>query len=262
MSSGDFTIPRVIYSLWLQGEKNAPEVVRLAFQRWGTLNPDYAVRILDQEDVNKLLGASKIATERLTVQALSDVVRAKLLLEGGVWVDASVFPVEPLSKWLPLLMQKSQFYAFAQPAPDRPLSTWFLAAAKNNILMRKWWDEVERYWQRPRALGRYHRITHPRGIIPRDPVWEVSPTGGALKGKFPYFWFHYLFRYLLETDADFASCWEHCAKLPANQAFQLQALLKSLKPPTRQTIFCVAHSFPLHKLNWRDNYSTKVLETL
>ena len=136
-------------------------------------------------------------------QALSDIVRAKLLLQGGVWADATVFPTEPLDAWLPDRLKDAGFFAFERPGVDRALSSWFLAVSPEHGMMRKWWAEVVRFWSKPRSV---------RMDIPENPVWEVSPDGGAAKDEYPYYWFHYLFGYLLETDADFAAQWDRCRK--------------------------------------------------
>jgi hypothetical protein len=223
------------------------------------LNPDYELRILDGDDVDRLLLGFRVAPQRMTVQALSDVVRTKLLLEGGVWADASVLPIEPLDAWLPDLLKDSGFFAFERPGVDRPLSSWFLAASRNHVLMKKWWGEVERYWSKPRSRARYDGGN--ANVAP-NPVWEVAPNGGAVKDEYPYYWFHYLFRYLLETDADFASHWDCCSKLSAQPPHQLHRLFAGADQPGRQTIIEVARSAPVQKLVWRHTYPLDIFEAL
>jgi mannosyltransferase OCH1-like enzyme len=109
--------PRIIYSLWLQGEKEAPDVCRLCFDRWAALNPDYELRILDFNDVRRLLGDSSIPFYSMRPQAaLSNVTRARLLLRrGGIWVDSTLFPLQPLDEWLPETLQNTGFFAFERP---------------------------------------------------------------------------------------------------------------------------------------------------
>ena len=59
--------------------------------------------------------------------------------DGGVWVDASVVPVKPLSQWLGDALTEAGFFAFERPGPDRPISSWFLAATPRNLIFREWW---------------------------------------------------------------------------------------------------------------------------
>jgi mannosyltransferase OCH1-like enzyme len=125
--------------LWLQGEQAAPELVRLNFRRWASLNPDYDLGILNGDDVDRLLVGFNLRPTQMMPQALSNVVRAKLLLQGGVWADATLFPTEPLDAWLPDRLKDAGFFAFERPGADRPLSTWFLAASPDHVMMRKLW---------------------------------------------------------------------------------------------------------------------------
>jgi hypothetical protein len=258
MNARDFAMPRVIYSLWLQGEKQAPDIVRLVFQRWSSLNPNYELRILDGEDVDELLRGLPIAPRVMTVQALSDVARMGLLVEGGVWVDATVFPIAPLDSWLPDVMKDSGFFAFERPGVDRPVASWFIAAEPNHLLTTKWWREVKRFWSKPRSLA-----TYDGEVIPPNPIWEVTPDGGAMKDEHPYFWFHYLFAYLLDNDADFATNWKSCSKWWADPpAYRLQALLQGDKQPSNEAIAETARCEPMHKLNWRHKYPLDILAAL
>src|SRR5208337_3870704 len=117
MSGTEFRAPRIIYSLWLQGESEAPPIVRLIFRRWASFNPDYELRVLNGNDVARLLAGYGIALQHMPIQALSDVVRARLLLDGGVWADASVFPTEPLDPWLPRLLKEEGSSRSIGPMP-------------------------------------------------------------------------------------------------------------------------------------------------
>jgi hypothetical protein len=254
MSGADLGVPRVIYSLWFDGEAKAPEVVRLAYQRWVSLNPGYELRVQTMDDVSKLVIGIGIPTQVMTIETLTSIVSARLLLNGGVWVDASVFPTQPLDTWLPDRLQGGGFFAFKAPGVDRPLSSWFLAASPDHVIMQKWWEAVVQFWATPRKLARYAG-----GIVPADPVWEVSPSGGAMKPEFPYFWFEYLFAYLLQSDTEFASQWSRCGTAPWEPAHRLQGLFESGQPGPYD-IIKAARGAPVHKLDWRNTYPIDLLE--
>jgi hypothetical protein len=66
-------VPKVIYSLWLQGKDPAPPLVRLNFARWAALNPDYQSHILDRTDVDAPLAGVELPLAQMTFQALSNV---------------------------------------------------------------------------------------------------------------------------------------------------------------------------------------------
>jgi hypothetical protein len=251
------TVPRQIYSMWLQGADQAPPLVRWNLARWRSLNPDYSVTVLNTQDVANLLQDSGITWQNIAHQALSDVVRACLLARrGGIWVDASVLPARPLDSWLPERVAQTSFFAFQRPGPDRPLSSWFLAASPDHELTVKWWDQVRQFWSGKRVLTQYEG-----NVIPHDPVATVSPATQKT-GEYPYFWFHYLFDYLVGTDEDFARQWNACQPLAADPAHALQTLFASPTRPGQNQIRVALAAAPVHKLNWRVNYPIEELDKM
>jgi hypothetical protein len=184
------------------------------------------------------------------MQALSDIVRIHLLAEtGGVWADATVLPIEPLDAWLPELTQETNFFAFDRPRPDRPLASWFLAASDPQILIQKWFREVIRFWCKPREC-----VLYDGNLVPPDPSWEVAPEGGARHDRYPYFWFHYLFGYLLREDAEFARLWSLCPKVDAEVPHRLQRLFSQGSSPSAEAVAAGLRAAPVQKLNWRQSY--------
>lgn len=243
-------VPRTIYSLWLQGIAYAPPLAKLNFERWARLNPGYRLVILDEADVRKMLSRFALPFEELTPQALSDVVRAFLLSRsGGIWVDATLFPVVPLDEWLPSYVTSRGFFAFERPGIDRPISSWFLAATPGNRIMRAWWKEVIKYWAVPRKL---------KEGIPHDPVGAVTDWADA----YPYFWFHYLFQLLIETDAEFSTAWAECVKVPMDPTITIQNRFAQEPKPTLEEIASIVSSAPVQKLNWRLPHSIELLSAI
>ena len=222
-------VPKTIYSVWFQGLEAAPDLVRFNYERWSALNPDYRVTVLDRRDVLELLEEVGFPMRDMPMQALSDVVRTLLLRDnGGVWVDLTVLPLQPLSHWLDDALTEAGFFAPARPAPDRPIASWFMAAIPDNLIFRQLWKEIERFWAQPRRLL--------IGGTPADPVGSVSPhTANA--NEFPYHWFHYLFHYLLNSDTEYAEIWNTCSKLGVGEV-------------------------PMHKLDWRIGCPVDVLADL
>jgi hypothetical protein len=243
-------VPRTIYSLWLQGLEDAPAIVRLNFERWTRLNPGYRMEILDQVAVAELLSDVPLKVDNLSPQALSDVVRACLLARnGGVWVDASVFPARPLDEWLPAHINSSGFFAFERPGPDRPLSSWFIAATADNPIMRAWWEEVLNYWSAERLL---------RKGIPDNPVEAVA----TWTDTYPYFWFHYLFQLLVDRDPDLGRAWAACVKVSADAPHVMQGRLAQDPRIELDELRAIAALAPVHKLNWRAPYPAEKLSLI
>jgi hypothetical protein len=235
----------------------APPLVQWALSRWRRLNPAYAVTVLETNDVAALLGDTGLPWQEMTSQALSDVIRAKLLAErGGIWVDATVVPTQPLNAWLPDAVAETSFFAFERPGPDRPLSSWFLVASPGHYLAVKWWEQIRRFWSGKRSLAKYGGT-----IFPPDPVAAVHPAT-QIPGQHPYFWFHYLFEYLVQTDEEFRRQWLACKRRSADPAHALQNLFSAPAKPTENQIRHALNGAPVHKLNWRVEYPIEQVERM
>lgn len=255
----DHNIPKVIYSLWCQGQDQAPPIVKICFERWIKLNTDYVFHVLDRRDISKVLHNFPVDIDQIPMQALSDILRTRLLLQnGGIWVDAALLPVSPLSEWLPKVSREG-FFAFEKPGPDRPLASWFLATSPGHIIMQQWWAQIQRYWSKPRRLMVDPRDGNP---VPADPVCSVSPEEGSSSDEYPYFWFHYLFRFLIESDTDMAAVWSRCQKKSAVPPHKIQRLFAGGKAPSFAQIDCAARDAPVQKLDWRQNYPLEYLREL
>jgi Capsular polysaccharide synthesis protein len=182
-------MPKIVWMLWLQGWDNAPEIVRACLSTWRKLNDGWQIRALCMNDVGDVLAGdqllSVVASKGIPPDALSDVIRIALLRKyGGVWVDSTCYCLRSLDEWLPYKISGG-FFAFSKPAPDRMLSSWFLAAAENNYVIEKWYDLTVEYW-----LAR-NRRDH-------------------------YYWFHYLFGIEYDTNPQFRDIWDCTPKLSAN----------------------------------------------
>lgn len=235
-------IPRRLFSLWLQGEGAAPDLVRLCLDRWRALNPGWSIEVLDRAAARAVL-ADFALFDALPAQALSDVLRIELLSRhGGVWTDATVLPAAPLDDWL---AADAGFAAFERPGPDRALSSWFLAASAGSVLASRWRWAVRAYWDRPRTLAA------PDAFDLSRPGDAVAPGAGAEGPVYPYFWFHYLFGRLVETDPVCAAAWRAAQRLPAEDAHALQTLWAADTGAGAAAVAAAAARSPLQKLNWR-----------
>ena len=206
-------MPKKIYALWLQGRENAPELVRINFDRWERLNPDYELIVLTRETATPYLKGFPIDPNKLTVQTFSDILRVRLLAQnGGIWTDASVYPTRPLSKWLNKTMKTQTFFAYDNPNPyHMPVASWFLVARYDCPMIKKWNDLITRYWFMEREPihqennGDENRgeFYYPADVDAEMGLLDMRPTPG-----YPYFWVHHLFGHLLRHDTDFAAEWD------------------------------------------------------
>lgn len=186
---------KTIWACWFQGREAAPPLVRKCLDSWERKNPEWEFRCLDARTVERFVPIRDLIdldNRTITAASLSDIVRISLLHEfGGVWVDATLFCNRPLDDWLPDVMQEG-FFAFADPVPTRPLSSWFLSAEPDNRLVAEWYRRTVEYWQgRDRSND--------------------------------YFWFHHRFKAICETSGFFAGLWARVPKISAGPSHALQA---------------------------------------
>lgn len=104
--------------LWDKGIEKAPLSVKQCYQSWIIKNPDYIVQILNLEEAEMLIDRKNIINNStwsdMKIEAKSDLIRAFLLMKfGGVWIDATVLCLKPLSDWMnysrPFLTFKRNF---------------------------------------------------------------------------------------------------------------------------------------------------------
>lgn len=268
-----------IYGFWDSGLESAPEIVKRCFDRWRALNPAHKVMVLDRDDAIKALADLPDWVGRLPPQGLSDILRVRLLAaDGGVWVDATSFPVVALDDWLPAAMEHSGFFAFAGGtwSPFRAFDNWFLAASPGSSLVRILDCEARAFWNRPREL---HPVSSPherwqprvRGIrrlvrrlsnsehefwaaaYRKNPRWSVGPEARETR-YYPYFWTHFLVDRLLETDEEFRFCWESTPVFSQYLTHAVQSArgTRAVEHPEFLAALPTAlASSPVHKLNWR-----------
>jgi hypothetical protein len=188
---GNADLPRIIWVLWNQGWDNAPLVARATLKSWIRLNPAWDVRAVDQTRLADYLPADvldSIYGTRKEQESMANLVRLELLWRhGGVWVDATAMCVRALDEWLTSVLTQG-FFAFANPGPDRMLSTWFLAAEPANRLVGTWRVAMKAYWH-----GRDARHT--------------------------YFYMHELFAICYANDPQFKAIWDSTTRISANHPF-------------------------------------------
>jgi Capsular polysaccharide synthesis protein len=181
-------LPRTVWSLWLQGWANAPDLVNACAGSWRRHNPDWDLRLLSGDTLAAYLDPLPdfaTAWGRLPMEALSDRLRIELLHRfGGIWVDATVYCLRPLDGWIHHALP-SGFFAFNRPTADIMLSSWFLAAERDCYVVGVWRRKAMDYW---------------KDRVERD----------------DYFWFHHLFAEAYESDAKFHAIWDATPKLSAD----------------------------------------------
>ncbi len=224
------TVPRILWSLWLQGWDHAPDIVRACALSWRRLNPDWDVRYLDETHLQQLLPPDVAAVaRRVSNVTASDLLRLELLRRhGGVWADATAYCLTPLDRWLDD-SAPAGFFAFDRPGPDRMLSNWFLACVPDSPIIIAWLKRAGEYW-RDRSV----------------------PDA--------YFWMHYLFADIYHADEACRRIWDLTPKRSADgpHAFVPYDQVLPNPPTPGMRALVEASAVPLLKLTHKIDHGAGV----
>lgn len=245
-----------VWMAWHQGLPQAPDIVRRVHALWQRFEGGDRVRLLEGDEVDAILASEGVEPAKLTMQVRANLVRLILLARrGGVWADATLLPVAPLSNWLTGHLDREGFFAFRNPGAGRLLANWFLAAEAGNPLICAWNDAYLDYFRAPRTLVRKAPVWVKLEYSLRcrlDPESFATPRIAARSAYYPYYVCHYHFGHLVRSDSGLHDAWERVPAVPARIAFQLSKYCRTGADGASETEL-VAHlrHAPVHKLNWR-----------
>jgi hypothetical protein len=216
---------KTIFILWFQGFEKSPEIIKKCIQSWKYYNSDWNVIMIENDNLVNYININEhidMTNKNINYTALSDIIRIILLKKyGGLWVDATTFCNKPLNEWLPSCITEG-FFAFDKPGNDRLVSSWFLYAEKDNYIVNNWFNLTIAYYK-----------------------MNNSPH--------TYFWFHYLFGDLYNSDNRFKEIWDKVPKISANSLgphyLQEKGMFNSLTFETKENID--NKLTPLYKLSYK-----------
>lgn len=276
-------VPKNLFMYWHQGWNNAPDMVKRCAATWQQHNPAWDIDLLDAATVGeKVKLPVELETLNLPLPALSDIIRICLLKQhGGVWADATLWCVRPLDDWVDAVCVPSGFFAYDKPGPDRPISSWFLAAGKECRIVDIWHSAVLHLLAKTQAHTRFRRV-----FDNKEKNWLLNTVSRLCMGYLlrrynyghllvtssddpqdgNYFWFHYLFGKLLEQNNEFRQLWASTPKISADGPHRLQRE-GLLQPATDRTDFAIKNKFSnVFKLTHRkpvpDDITGTVLDSL
>lgn len=143
---------------WHSGWTNAPLISKLCLQSWINKNPNYLVIPLDDKTIQQYINLKDLNLEYLSsidIVSLSDIIRIYLLYTyGGTWVDSTTLCLKNIDS---LLEQYKNYGFFAYDKHEHyvKISSWFIYAEINNIVITKWMEKIITYWKHRRAKDQY-----------------------------------------------------------------------------------------------------------
>lgn len=148
-----------IFSIWFQGEENAPELVKVCFRR---LRETYGDRyiVLDNKNLRKWVKLPEFIWQKweagkITHAHLSDICRVALLYQnGGIWFDATDYLTAPVPIWI----EESDLFIYLEGnniTPGTLIQSCFMRARKGHPLFKAWLDFIFHYWEQEDKLVHY-----------------------------------------------------------------------------------------------------------
>lgn len=176
--------PMIIWTVWLQGIKNAPEIVQACYKSLMKLNEKYEIILITKDNLNEYVTLNPIIEKKweagiISNTAISNIIRLELLCKyGGIWVDGTVLcTTEEIPDYItnvPLFMYSSWKWITGD---IRPVSTWFIAAKPHHPILETTKKGLIYYWERKNKLDTYF-IFHMffRMVISEYPeLWHRVP---------------------------------------------------------------------------------------
>ncbi len=223
-------MPKTLWMYWHEGYDRAPNIVQTCMDSWKKHHPGWTIHILDADTVRQYIRyripPHKLAS--LNQKKIANLLRLQLLhAYGGVWADATSLCRKPIDAWLPA-NSGAGFFVFHRPAPDRLLSTWFIAAAQGNRLIEKWMNAYARYFT-DHSFMRESTVT--KGLesllalrlnrsIESARYW-MSPFVTRILRIYPYFISHYLFEQVLRSDPECRQIWNDMPRVSADASHMI-----------------------------------------
>lgn len=150
--------PKVVWWCWLQGEENAPEIVKACLNSLRkNLPQEYEIRIIDEENWRQWVSLPDYIVEKrrkgqIPPALFSDILRLELLIRyGGSWIDSTVLctGLQKLPESIKLLEADLFFFQYTNPGSQRfeGISNWFISAHSNHRVLMTMRDILIAYWQ-------------------------------------------------------------------------------------------------------------------
>lgn len=151
--------PGKIFSIWFQGEENAPELVKVCMSRLRETYPDRYV-VLDNNNIREWVNLpdfiwKKWEEGKITHAHFSDICRVALLYQnGGMWFDATDYLTSPVPEWI----EEADLFMFLEGGTITPgtfIQSCFMKAKRGNPLMGMWLESILEYWKNEDHLMHY-----------------------------------------------------------------------------------------------------------
>ena len=119
VDSNETEFPKVIWTMWWQGEEKAPNIVKstLYYMRKFAKKHGYRIIVVDSENIEEYVTIPdtiyrKLETKKINLANFSDLVRFMLIDQhGGIWLDSTMY----MDKEFPISILEREFSSINHP---------------------------------------------------------------------------------------------------------------------------------------------------
>lgn len=144
-----------LWICWMQGENQAPEIVKRCLESVRKQFPDKKIVIIDEKNVFDYISMPDYILDKwkrgiIGPAHLSDLIRLQILIQyGGCWIDATVLCTD---RGLMDQIQKEplfmfSFYYFGFHPEVMELNNWFIYSCTNNNILCLIQKMMYEYWK-------------------------------------------------------------------------------------------------------------------
>jgi len=254
-------VNKIIWTYWHQGFDQAPWLVKICVGQWQKMNPNWTVHLLDANTIHEFVEPLPIKTsviDKMLLPHRSDLIRTQLLIKyGGVWADPTTFCTTSLDSWINKTLS-SGIFLFRNPARDRIIANWFIAATPNHPFLIQLLNGLYTYWD-VNDFKNYTRKKHnfidqwANRLLNRNLDWPLLWFSSIItKGLriFPYMVYHYKFYELYKNKSNMRI---YLDKMPFQSADGPHLLKRAglLNPITLEIKNWIdSQNIPVYKLVW------------
>lgn len=153
-----------IWTCWLQGIENAPEIVKKCNQTLIERFPDREVIVITAENFADYIEVPDWFLDKwkkgiIDNTKFSNLIRLELLIKyGGLWIDSTVYCS---TSDVPDYIFDEPLFMYSENALGdiRCGATWLISACSNNNILRATRDAYLEYWKNENELIEYFVIT-------------------------------------------------------------------------------------------------------
>ena len=157
----------VIWTMWWQGESNAPPTVKACIHSMRKNSGNHPVIVLDQSNYKKYVALPQYIEKKrekgvISLTHFSDIIRINLLnTYGGLWLDSTIYVNRQISEEV----FEKNFYTVKMNMPNKGISNnqwcgFLLGWTAHNVIFEEQAELLCRYWKNEDELVDYLLIDY------------------------------------------------------------------------------------------------------